>query len=121
MSLIGRSIAAFVSSNSSAAAGWGEVCFLGMDGGRLRLRVAVKAVRGERVLDVGAKRRFLREARILSQLEHPNICRIYDFIEVEGDEFIILELVQGENLRQILGPGLSPVRSWTSPSRCSRL
>ncbi len=105
MSLIGRSVRSIRIVEQLGRGGMGEV-YLGIDD-MLQRRVAVKAVRKERVLDVGAKRRFLREARILSQLEHPNICRIYDFIEVEGDEFIILELVQGENLRQILGRGLT--------------
>ena len=44
-------------------------------------KVALKAIRAERRLNAQAKFRFLREARILSKLDHPHICRIYDYVE----------------------------------------
>ena len=105
MDLIGRSVRSIRIVEQLGRGGMGEV-YLGIDD-TLQRRVAVKAVRGERSLDEGARQRFLREGRILSQLEHPNICRIYDFIEVDGNDFIILELIQGENLRQILDRDLT--------------
>ena len=63
------------------AGGMGEV-YAGLDE-TLKRRVALKAIRAEHRLDPDAKARFLREARILSQLDHPNICRVYDYIEAE--------------------------------------
>jgi tetratricopeptide (TPR) repeat protein/predicted Ser/Thr protein kinase len=80
--------------------GMGEV-FLGHQE-TLGREVAVKAVRADRRMDATAKARFLREARILSRLEHPNICRIYDFIESDGSDFIVLELVRGSTLRELM-------------------
>ena len=42
--------------------------------------------------------RFLREAEILSKLEHPNVCRLYDLIEDEDCDYIVLERVRGRGL-----------------------
>ena len=78
------------------AGGMGEV-YLGLDE-KLGRQVAVKAVRSERRMDEAARSRFLREARVLSQLEHPNICRIYEFVESDEHDLIVMELVQGQNL-----------------------
>ncbi|MFO0873924.1 MAG: serine/threonine-protein kinase [Phycisphaerales bacterium] len=65
---------------------------------RLDRRVALKAIRAEWRFDELVKARFLREARILSSLEHPNICRLYDYLEVDQGAFLVLEFVDGEPL-----------------------
>ncbi len=85
--------------------GMGEV-YVGVDE-TLGRRVAVKAVHADRRMDAHAKTRFLREARILSQLEHPNICRIYQFIETDEADLIVLELVAGRTLREAMRDVLS--------------
>ncbi|MFO0681398.1 MAG: serine/threonine-protein kinase [Sandaracinus sp.] len=48
------------------------------------------------------KRRFEREARVLSKLEHPNIVHITDFGVVEGLTFIAMELLEGLTLEEVL-------------------
>jgi len=48
------------------------------------------------------KMRFLREARALSRLDHPNICRIYDLIERQDSEILVLEYIPGVTLKSIL-------------------
>ena len=65
----------------------------------LQRKVAVKAIHGEHRLHEQAKARFLREARILSQVNHHNICVVHDFIETEDSDFLVLELVPGRSLR----------------------
>ncbi len=72
----------------------------------LQRRVALKVVHSEFRLDADSKARFLREARILSQLDHPGICRVYDYIDGDENDILVLELVEGTNLRQALRRGL---------------
>jgi len=86
------------------AGGMGEV-YAAVDE-TLQRRVAVKAIRVEHRLDEGAQGRFLREARILSQLDHPNICRAYDYIRGDDHDWLVLELIDGESLRDRLKAGL---------------
>lgn len=88
--------------------GMGAV-FVGFDE-KLQRRVALKAVHSE-LLDGEVRSRFLTEARLLSQLDHPNVCSIHGYIEgTEGDEgdFLVLELISGRNLRQALREGIDP-------------
>ncbi len=74
----------------------------------LERRVAVKAIRPEQRPHEQARHRFHREARLLSKLEHPNICRIYDLYEGDSEtgDLLILELVEGRKLGDVLKRGL---------------
>ena len=47
-------------------------------------------------------RRFEREARLASSLDHPNICTIFDLDEAEGLHFIAMQYVEGRNVRQLV-------------------
>jgi len=78
----------------SVYAGWDKV---------LKRKVAVKAILKDCSLNPEAKVRFLREARILSGLVHPNICRIHDYLETEKENLLILELIRGKSLKEIDG------------------
>src|SRR5882724_6793631 len=71
---------------------------------KLQRAVALKAIRGDR-LDAVARARFLREARSLSQLSHPNICTIYDHIEGTEADFLVLERIEGKNLHAVIYEG----------------
>ncbi len=51
----------------------------------------------ERVLE-----RFHAEVRIARQISHPNVCRVYDIAEVDGQPFISMEYVDGEDLADLL-------------------
>jgi tetratricopeptide (TPR) repeat protein/tRNA A-37 threonylcarbamoyl transferase component Bud32 len=83
--------------------GMGEV-YLGFDA-TLERRVAVKMIRADRRFDAETRARFLREARILSRLDHPGICRIYDLVEGEDNDYLILELAHGETLADLMEAG----------------
>ncbi len=78
--------------------GMGEV-FIGEDEVLGRL-VAVKCIRPGLLNSKEACDRFLREARLLSQLEHPNICRVYDFITTREGDYLVMELVDGCSLEE---------------------
>ena len=63
-------------------------------------KVALKGLRTDHRINAETKGRFLREARVLSQLAHPNICQIFDYIEAEGADYLVLELIQGQRLTE---------------------
>src|SRR6185503_4618639 len=48
-------------------------------------------------------KRFEREARLASSLDHPNICTIFDLDQAEGHHFIAMQYVEGRNVRQLVG------------------
>jgi serine/threonine-protein kinase len=79
------------------AGGMGEV-YAGLDE-TLKRKVALKSVNAAHRLHAHAKARFIREAQILSQLDHPNICRVYDYIEDVESDWLVMELIDGMSLR----------------------
>jgi serine/threonine protein kinase len=81
--------------------GMGEV-YVGWDS-RLGRLVALKLLRKSVLAELeDAERMLLNEARIVSQLEHPNIVRIYEIGEEAGHLFIAMEYIRGLTLNQIV-------------------
>jgi serine/threonine protein kinase/Flp pilus assembly protein TadD len=64
--------------------------------------VALKLLAPERVNDPKFAERFTREAQALAALNHPNIVTIHDFGQAGGFYFLLMEFVDGVNLRQLL-------------------
>jgi len=64
----------------------------------LARRVAVKVVSGKSLQDESGRTRFLREARAMATVEHPNVVHVYSFGESEGRPYIVMEYVEGETL-----------------------
>ncbi|HEV7763837.1 MAG TPA: protein kinase [Thermoanaerobaculia bacterium] len=77
---------------------------------RLNRTVALKVIRADRRPSIDSRSRFLREARTLSALDHPNICRIHEYIEAEEGDFLVLELVDGVTLEKAIELGMSRAR-----------
>ena len=96
MSLVGTKVRNFRIVEKLGKGGMGEV-YVAFDE-ILERKVALKAIRAEHRLSPEAKKRFLREARILSKLDQPGICRIYDFVDGEEADFLVLELIEGTTL-----------------------
>jgi len=68
---------------------------------RLNRLVALKVLARERDADARFAERFLREAQALAQLSHPNIVTVHDFGETGGHYYLIMEYVDGLNLREL--------------------
>ena len=64
--------------------------------------VAVKILRGDLATDEKFVRRFQREALSASSLSHPNIVEVYDVGEDNGLYYIVMEYIEGKNLKQLL-------------------
>ncbi len=68
-------------------------------------RVAVKLLPKSHSEDESFVRRFRREAQSAANLNHPNIVGIYDWGEAEGSYFMVMELVEGDCLRDLIAEG----------------
>src|SRR6185436_1886576 len=71
--------------------------------GKLGRSVVIKVLPAELTSKEANLKRFEREARLASSLDHPNICTIFDLDEVEGVHFIAMQHVEGRNVRQLVG------------------
>lgn len=69
---------------------------------KLDRQVALKQLAPSLVQDQDLLARFRQEARALARLSHGNIVQVYDFVETEGQAWIVMELVEGEDLDQVL-------------------
>src|SRR5437899_10901951 len=68
---------------------------------KLGRTVVVKVLPAELTAKETNLKRFEREARLASALDHPNICTIFDMDEAEGLHFIAMQYVEGKNVRQL--------------------
>lgn len=65
-------------------------------------QVAVKILTAQGVSDPESKQRFLQEARVASNISHPNIISVYDFGEEAGKPYMVMEFLIGESLRDAM-------------------
>ena len=75
---------------------------------RLGRHVALKLLPERFSRSPVALQRFQREACTASSLNHPNICTIHDVGEHDGQHFIVMELLEGTNLKQVIWSGALP-------------
>jgi serine/threonine protein kinase len=97
---VGRQFGAYEIVRRLGAGGMGAV-YLGVDK-RLDRHVAVKFLAPELAADHMSLVRLVREARAASALNHPNILTIYDIGELDGEQFIVSEFVEGMTLRKAM-------------------
>jgi eukaryotic-like serine/threonine-protein kinase len=71
---------------------------------RLHRNVAIKLLHDNYRMP-GMRERFLQEARAASGLNHPNICTIFDIGEQDGDPYLVMELLEGETLKDRIARG----------------
>jgi serine/threonine-protein kinase len=77
---------------------------------RLGRLVALKVISSHKAFQSGQRERLVREAKITSALNHPNIVTIYDIDQVHGTDLIAMEYVAGKPLSAILEEGQFSVR-----------
>jgi serine/threonine protein kinase len=89
------------------AGGMGEV-YKGRDT-RLNRDVAIKVLPEHLALNAEVRERFQREAETIANLNHPNICTLYDIGEKDGTQFLVMEYLEGETVAQRLLKGPLPL------------
>jgi serine/threonine protein kinase len=89
----------------------------------LNRTVAIKILAPEREHDSRFAARFAREAELLAQLSHPHIVTIHDFGQADGLFYLLMEFVDGVNLRDLLRDGKIEPRQALKivPSICEAL
>src|SRR5271165_833212 len=75
---------------------------------RLDRSVAIKILPADLSGDAMRRQRFEREAKVISSLNHPNICTLHDVGQQDGVEFIVMEFLEGESLAERLEKGPLP-------------
>ena len=76
---------------------------------KLDREVAIKFLPQAFAADTDRMARFQREAKLLASLHHPNIASIFGFETTADGSFLVMELVEGEDLAAVLGNGAVPV------------
>ncbi|MDX6444248.1 MAG: eukaryotic-like serine/threonine-protein kinase [Blastocatellia bacterium] len=104
---IGREIGPYKVIEQLGGGGMGEV-YLAQDA-RLDRLVALKVLPAYFVSDADRLRRFQREARAASALNHPNILTIHEVGELDGVHFIATEFIDGQTIRELIAAGALPL------------
>ncbi|MDX2117099.1 MAG: protein kinase [Planctomycetota bacterium] len=75
---------------------------------KLDRQVAIKALPADLAADPDRLARFQREAKVLASLNHPNVGGIYGLESADGQQFLVLEYIEGATLAERLGESLIP-------------
>lgn len=105
-SFTGQRIGAYEIESLLGAGGMGDV-YRARDT-RLDRTVAIKILHDVLAGDSQTRERFDREARAISQLDHPNICALYDVGEHQGAAYLVMQYLEGETLQDRLAKGALP-------------
>ena len=105
--MVGQTISHYKVLEKVGEGGMGEV--YRAEDTHLKREVAIKVLPEQFTQDPQRLARFEREAQLLASLSHPNIAAVYSFEHAEDTHFLVMELVEGEDLSQKLSRGLLPL------------
>jgi serine/threonine-protein kinase len=111
--MIGETISNYKITDKLGEGGMGEVWRA--EDTNLGREVAIKVLPEAFAQDADRMARFEREARVLAALDHPHIASIYGLEEAEGRRFLVMQLAEGEDLKDLLSRGKLP------PQRAARI
>lgn len=72
---------------------------------KLERHVALKVMAEELSENEGFRTRFVREAKMAANLEHPNIVPVYDAGEIDGILYLAMRVIRGKDLRRVINEG----------------
>lgn len=106
--MIGRTISHYKIVDKLGEGGMGAV--YKAEDTTLRRLVALKVLSSHMAEDEEARKRFVREAQAASALNHSNITTVYELLEDEGEQFIVMEYVEGKTIRDMVESGHVSIR-----------
>ncbi|MBL8150362.1 MAG: protein kinase [Blastocatellia bacterium] len=98
--LVGKEVGSYRLLKLLGKGGMGEV-YLSEDF-RLNRKVALKFISNKFTNDSWAKRRLLKEAQAVAQLDHPNICTLYALQEEKEQSFMVMQYIEGETVASLI-------------------
>jgi predicted Ser/Thr protein kinase len=113
--MIGRQLSHYIVEQKIGEGGMGIV-YKGTDT-RLRRPVALKFLTNALPAEAAERKRFLREARSASAINHPNVCIVHDIEEAEGQQFLVMEYVEGVTLRKWVARRVAQAHASALPVR----
>jgi predicted Ser/Thr protein kinase len=105
--MLGQTILQYQILQKLGAGGMGEI-YKAQDT-RLNRTVAIKVLTEGDSGDPDRRRRFVQEAQAASSLNHPNIITIHDIVSHDGQQFMVMEFVNGKSLTELIRPSGMPI------------
>ena len=101
--MIGKTISHYKVSEKLGEGGMGVV--YKAEDTKLKREVAIKFLPHQTAVNEEERQRFKHEAQAAAVLNHNNIATIYEIDEVDGQDFIVMEFIEGQNLKEKIAQG----------------